>query len=154
MSIYLESESDPANYDIAAHRGLVQWYEGDGNGAPPSGDGSTWALRNNNGAVAWTGGAGGASGTEFDAVATATVAIDGTWQDFNVLADVADFVSGAETNYGWWLLGEEGVANSNKRFFSSDHATAGTRPKLVVVYAVPSGLAGTGPRARGRGRGR
>ena len=105
----------------------------------PGVDGSTWNLRNNNGAVAWAGGAGGAAGDDWTATATATATITGTGAtfDFDVTDDVQDWVDGTASNYGWWLLNaSESTVSSGKHFATSDHATAAYRPLLVVDYEV------------------
>ena len=123
-----------APVNIAVHRALTQWYEGAKNGAPPDAgqDGSTWNLRNANGSVAWAGGAGGASGSDWQAAATATTVVSGigyfTW---DVTADVTAWVGGTN-NYGWWILNTSGIW---KQFAQSDHATAAYRPKLTIVYS-------------------
>lgn len=122
---------------IGAHRGLTQWYEGAKDTAPPAAgeDGSTWNLRNANGAVAWAGGAGGGAGTDYAAVATATTAVNAvsgafTW---NITADVAAWVAGT-ANYGVWLIAQLPTGDPYKFFGSSDHATPGSRPLLTVTY--------------------
>lgn len=130
-------------YDVLLYRGLVQWYEGQKNNtAPDAGqDGSTWAKRNANGAVAWAGGVGGGSGSDYVATATATTSVTGSAADYTwtVTADIALYVAGTATNYGWWMLhGSETTDSVYKGFRSSDDATASYRPKLVVEYTTSS----------------
>lgn len=53
--------------------------------------------------------------------------------EWNVLADVQDFVSGAATNHGWRVNdGAEGAAAEQS--FASREATSG-QPQLVITYA-------------------
>lgn len=122
--------------DCNVHRALTQWYEGAKNGAAPDAgqDGSTWQYRNKNGNVAW-GAAGGQSGTDYTAGATATVSITGTGAfDFNVLTDAAAWVAGSATNYGQWLISTTTFGSNYRLFASSSHATASYRPKLYITY--------------------
>ena len=140
LALYCTGEANAADEDVGAHKSLVQWYEGDKDGGTTTIDGSTWNNRNHIGAVAWTGGAGGVSGTEWTAVATATTAITTTGQFFNwnVLADVNSWYGGA-TNYGWWLINTDEVnLSTRKTFSSSDEPTAAQRPKLTIVYTLPT----------------
>lgn len=139
MSLYCSSELNATNRDVGAHRALTQWFEGVRDGlAPLAGqDGSTWNLRNANGAVAWAGGVGGGSGSDYAAVATDTQTITGpaTTFNWNVATDIAAFVAGTATNYGWWMINpDEATNDSAKLFDSSDGVTPAQRPKLVVIY--------------------
>jgi hypothetical protein len=133
--------SDNTAVNIAVYRALTQWYEGAKNGAAPDPgtDGSTWNLRNANGAVAWAGGAGGGAGLDYAvaATATATVTVNLSESTWNVLADVSAWYAGTATNYGWWVRAVDG-ADKWKAFGFSDHATAAYRPKLVVDYTLPA----------------
>jgi len=120
----------------AAYRGLVEWWEGSRGGTdPPAGeDGSTWNERNNNGSVAWLGGAGGGGGSDYATPATDNTDVsESAWADFDITADVADWVAGEATNYGTWLFG----GNSRADIHSSDSGTASRRPKLTVLYGGP-----------------
>jgi hypothetical protein len=141
LTLYCESEANAADENVGAHRALTEWYEGDGNGAAPSGDGSTWTHRNHNGSVAWSGGAGGGSGSDYAATAVATTAITAATASYNwnVLTDVQLFIDGT-ANHGWWMVNtDEANASTSKKFTSSDGATAANRPKLVTVYTLPGG---------------
>lgn len=145
LSLYCANEALSTDVDVDVHRSLVEWYEGDANGGAPSGDGSTWNERNYNGSVAWSGGAGGVAGTEYNATPTDTTTITGagdaefTW---DVTDDVVGFLNGTYTNYGWWLLVASYVSpNLHKIFWMSEWTTASLRPKLTVEYVVPAGSA-------------
>lgn len=141
LTMYVESEADTSDRNLSVHRALTHWNSGLRDGATPGTleDGSTWNNRNNDnvggGTLAWAGGAGGGSGTDYAAVATATTLITGvgsfTW---DVTADVAAWVAGTATNWGWWVLGDEVNNNSNKVITSAEGATAANRPKLVVTF--------------------
>jgi hypothetical protein len=133
------TSSGGGGLDVAIHRAITAFFEGSQNGAAPSGgqDGSTWNLRNANGAVAWSGGAGGAGASDYQNTATDTVntTVTGTY-NWNVATDVAAFVAGT-TNNGWWFVQNGSLL---RQWASSDNATALNRPKLVVTYS--SGIAG------------
>lgn len=138
LTLYFVSEANTTDRNIGAHKGLVQWWEPSVSGTtiPGGEDGSTWGHRNINGDVHW-GAVGGQSGTDYTATATdtKTIATPDTLYDYTVTTDVASWVGGTTTNYGWWLINtDEGVIDSRKRFTSSDGATEANRPKLVVEY--------------------
>jgi len=143
LTLYCESEADTSDRVFGVHRGLVEWYEGIGNAELPTGENaSTYNYRNANGSVAWAGGAGGAAGTEFVATPTDTVTVTdpATAYGWDVLADCQAFYAGTYTNYGWWLIcADEGTINCRKRFTSSDGATTGNRPRLVITYTLGGG---------------
>ena len=138
LTLYCTSETNTTDRAVGAHRALTQWYEGAKNNEVPDGgqDGSTWNLRNANGAVVWAGGAGGASGSDWAAVATDSVTITApaTAFDWDVTADVQDFVDGTASNFGWWLINAVESTGTRKNFVPSGGATESQRPKLVVVY--------------------
>lgn len=141
VTIRCSSESITTDFTVSLHRGLVVWYEGIQNGAAPgaSEDGSTWNHRNANGSVAWSGGAGGASGSDYAASATDTKTITGTNVNFayNVLADVRLMINGDAVNNGWWLIGQQTTNSSNKGFYSSDAGNASDKPQISITYAAP-----------------
>jgi len=131
--------------DFGAYRSLVQWYEGQKDGAGPDAgqDGSTWQYRNKNGDVTWAGGAGGASGSDWAAVATdvKTVNDDPATVTFDVTADVQAFHAGTYTNYGWWIRDtDDTTANGDRKTFgTSDNGTAANRPLLTIVTTAAGG---------------
>lgn len=127
----------PVTHEI--HLGLTEFFEGVKDGAAPdaSQDGSTWNLRNANGAVAWAGGAGGGSGSDYSATVTDSGVVTtrtNTPYTYTVTTDVAAWVAGT-TNNGWWILENAGTT-TYKNYASSDGATASYRPKLVTDYTL------------------
>lgn len=119
---------------LAIHRSLVDWFEGDAAGSTTTIDGSTYTNRNHIGTIAWSGGSGGVSGTEYDSAATDSKSFSSTtgFQTFSVTQDVQDFIDGTETNRGWWIIPVGSIAL--RIFHSSDHTTADQRPKLTIEY--------------------
>jgi hypothetical protein len=142
VTLYCETEADTTNVNVKFHRSLVDWIEGAQNDAIPGAgeNASIWNYKNANGSVAWNGGAGGGSGSDYAASATSTTLITDptTYYDWNVKADVEAWLAGT-TNYGWWIINSsENTAGSRKKFTSSDGSTEAYRPKLVVVYEEPT----------------
>ncbi len=140
LTLYCEYENAADDRVVGVHRALTQWFEGAQNGAAPGAgeDGSNWNLRNANGSLAWAGGAGGAAGSDWTALATDTELITGvgafTW---DVADDVQAWLDEEADNYGWWLINVDGsTANSRKRFTSSDSGNAANRPKLAITYTT------------------
>lgn len=123
------TETNTTDRTFTIHRSLVEWFE----------TGSTWNLRNTSGSVAWAGGAGGAAGSDWVTTATGSVVVTAVGHhQLDVSLDVQDFLEGTFTNHGWWILGEEGVADSSKTFVSSDSGTALSRPELIIEYIDPA----------------
>jgi hypothetical protein len=143
LRLWCPSESATTDRAVAIHRGLTDFYEGSKDGTAPSAgeNASTWNYKNNNGSVAWAGGAGGVAGTEWETTATDTQTITNpnAFYTYTVTADVVAWAGGA-TNYGWWLIGDN-VTNSRKRFSSSDETDPSLRPLLTVEYTEPGGSA-------------
>jgi hypothetical protein len=50
------------------------------------------------------------------------------------LADVNAWLNDASSNYGWILIGEEGVKQSAKRYSSRESAEEADRPTLTIHY--------------------
>lgn len=149
VSLMCTTEDNTGDYNISFYRALAQWYEGSKVGAAPDAgtDGSTWNQRNANGPLTWPSGPGGAaSGADRPATATATTVVSGSGARFewNVTADVQNFVNGTYTNNGWWILKDPVTSvfpSSRKHFASSDNATAADRPMLTIDYSpfIPDG---------------
>lgn len=141
LSLRCVLQASANDYNFAIHRSLVVWFEGSQSGSPPTAgqDGSTWNLRNANGSAAWSGGAGGTAGSDYATTATDTTLVTGTgvFFDWDVTADVQDFVDGTFTNNGWWLIGAAGT-DTRKSFNSSGDSDVGERPILVIDYSDPS----------------
>lgn len=135
LTLNCASEADASqNTDVNVNRGLVEFFQGAKNNAAPDPgqDGSTWNHRNANGSVTWPTGAGGSGAYDTTPTDTQTITATGLYH-WDVTQDVEDFVSGAETNYGWWLTALNTV-NNGKAFNSSNSASVESRPKLTVIY--------------------
>lgn len=125
--------------DVALHRATTAWGEGT---SDASGDEGACAAATA-GDADWTEAIVGtsgwiATGGDFDASATALTSVDGngsyTWSGKGLIADVQAFVDGTFANEGWFLIGDETVPGTAKRFDSRTHPTAANRPVLSVSF--------------------
>jgi hypothetical protein len=135
LRLRVDSNSLSTSVTHDVHRALVSWTEG----------GVTWNSRN--GTTNWST-AGGAAGTDFETVATASTST-GTGTGFiewNVTADVQAYVSGAATNNGWFVKKDtETSANNNENntiisYASRENATTANRPELDKVGHVAANV--------------
>ena len=133
-------------YSIAS--GNAGWVEGEGTGTAYAASGEhCWEALAADGlggvTTAWAGTAGlSTSGTDYEATAIGALsgnredAVGTEYQATLTTTRVAGWFGAVNTNYGMTLRWTVG----NQHFLAlSDHATAGYRPKLVVVYTVPGG---------------
>ena len=125
------------------------WVEGDGTG----GSGVTWDSYD--GSSNWT--TAGADDTTDDVytITSTSLTLDGTsangyvsWPSTaQMVTDVQGFIDGSLPNKGWKIYGaneESGASSTHSRFRSSDFASAGARPKLVIEHiTVTAAVTGT-----------
>lgn len=137
LRLWCSAEDTTTDTALSIYRGLVDWFEGFENGASPNAqNGSTWNLRNALGAVAWSGGVGGAAGSDYASSATSSspsITAAGAFYDWDVTVDVQAFINGSVTNRGWWIMRPTALAGSRKFFSSSENATAANRPQLLIT---------------------
>jgi hypothetical protein len=150
---------------ISLHRLLEDWGEGTstglGNGGPATPGDATWIHRSFN-TLTWS-----TPGGVFLPTPSASTLVGGngffSWSSPTLVADVQSFVNNPSGNFGWIVLGNEGVPSSAKRFHTREETEPAFRPNLLIDYTpVPSpgvvalGLACAGGlsarRARGRAR--
>lgn len=115
---------------IGVYRSRIEWFEGnvDNTTLGAGVNGSTWNLRNNNGSLSWT-------GADWEAATSTQVVQNIGDYSFDVTNDIQAWVYGTAPNYGWFILAS-GLASGAKTFASSDNATAGNRPELIITYDV------------------
>lgn len=129
--------------DVSLHRSLADWGEGasnalgeGGRGAPAEAGDATWIHRFSDTST-WN-----TPGGDFAGIASATTPVSGlgqyTWSSGEMTADVQQWLQNPATNFGWFVLGAEGVTGSAKRFASSESTDASLRPLLDVTYVVPA----------------
>jgi hypothetical protein len=141
-----------ANFDL--RKVLASWGEGvksSTTGAPATAGEVTWKARFAGGAgrvaTNWSV-AGGAFGTDFANVVSATTQLRGvanyTFASTpQMVADVQSWVQNTNSNFGWVMICQaEGTQRTAKRIATreaaADTATITNRPLLEVVYTVPS----------------
>jgi hypothetical protein len=144
---FLVNAGNVAVGDGNFHRVLQNWVEAE----------ATWNIYStgNNWATAGCGG----DGTDRVATASATVSLDGTassafidWAGAGMVADVQAWLDGTASNYGWLFecpAKERLSLRARNVFYSSDHTTAGERPKLVIEY-TEAAVGTEGPLVGGR----
>jgi hypothetical protein len=153
LSLRCKGVLDDTGRLITVYRSLVQWYEGI-RCAQYSGsnDGSNWNMRNDNsdGQMYWVGGinTGGVSGEDWYATKTddTEVSVADARYEWDVKADIEDFLSGDEENFGWFLIGIEGVSKTAKWFDSCQAEVSENRPILTLDLSytygtIPAGVA-------------
>ena len=130
--------------DISLFRLTQSWGEASTNAgeAVKSGGGAaavdgdaTWISRFHPGSP-WSGG----TFLTNPARATTSVSTNGdySWSHSNMRADVQAWLDGTLANHGWLLKDGETTDGTVKWFHSKEHGTTTTRPKLTVVYTLPS----------------
>ncbi len=78
--------------------------------------------------------------THFAGSPTETIAVTGIGSyNWNVVSDVANFVNGSATNYGWRIIWSSNTSGTNKQvdFGTKENSTSGNRPVLSVTYTPP-----------------
>jgi hypothetical protein len=133
--------------NVSLHRLNENWGEGasdagsfpDGQGAPAQAGDATWICSFSNGAggctTSWS-----TAGAAFQATASATASVNSpapyTWSSAQLITDVQGWLNTPATNFGWVIIGAEGVPRSAKRFSSRTNPTVADRPTLTVTYST------------------
>jgi hypothetical protein len=134
---------------VGLHRALASWGEGasdapdmEGQGAPAAPGDATWIHRMFD-TTMWT-----TPGGDFDALASATIAVDGpgfwTWTSRGMVDDVQAWLDAPAADFGWLLRGDESMPVTSRRFDSRENGEASFRPALEITYTplpAPGGLA-------------
>jgi hypothetical protein len=141
LRLYINSGDGARVASVGMHRMLVEWYEGNKNGAPADGtvDSSVWNKLNYKTGDDWPGGAGMGSGTDFAALPTdsAGCGAAGEYVEWDVTADVQAFYEGSATNYGWAVINATDDILAGKGFGSRHNSTPAYRPELIVEMGGP-----------------
>jgi hypothetical protein len=135
------SSSQTLPVSIEMHRLLANWGEGTSNsstgtGAPSTPGDATW-IHTFFPSSFWA-----AAGGDFAPATSAAQTVSGigfyTWSSPALVSDVQAFLAAPGSNFGWLLLGGEGVSQSAKRFDSRENTTVSFRPALEITYTVPA----------------
>ncbi len=134
ITVYVEDVTESPGYEMFAMNQF--WVEGSGQGSA-TGDGATWNTYD--GSTAWPGGEGGAGdrGTQalavFAPTQTGTLTVDLNTQAVSVLQG---WINGPASNSGFMI--HAGSTSNGLDFTSSEGSTAANRPKLTLVYSMPT----------------
>jgi hypothetical protein len=127
------------------HRALANWGEGTsialgegGNGSAATDGDATWIHRYYSTQTWMT------PGGDFSVTPSATTDVSGigfySWTSAGLVSDVQDWLGDPSANFGWFILGNESVSQSAKRFASREHQDALLRPTLTVEYTPIPGV--------------
>ena len=142
LSIYESRARD--EHAVGVHRLLRSWGEGasngggQGEGAPAAPGDTTW-LHAFYPDVFWS-----QAGGDHVAAPSATAAVGFPGQFYawgpsaGLRADVQAWVDAPQSNHGWVLIGAEQGLQNAKRFESRNNGVAINRPRLHLVYELPS----------------
>jgi spore coat protein A len=145
LSIVVNRVRDNQTRDMFLHRLTEDWGEAgsncdgaEGQGAPAEPDDATWQYTFFNTDL-WAD-----MGGTFNPAASATTAVADsngtyTWTGGNLIADVQDMLDNPGVNFGWIVIGEEGVNKTARRFFSGNEDQVSRQPALVVDFDPPLG---------------
>jgi len=96
---------------------------------------STWSIYKT--ATSWTTAGCGSPGNDYSTTDQTTKSISGTgWQDWTVTNQVS-WARTNTANVGFRVADSGGTGYHIILAYSSDYGTAGSRPKLIVNYAIP-----------------
>ena len=133
--------------NVSLHRLNEDWGEGASNaGSGADGQGTTAQLGDATWICTFSNGAGGCTtswstaGGAFQPAASATTSVAGsaayTWSSGQMIANVQGWLNTPATNFGWIVIGAEGILSSAKRFSSRTNPTVADRPTLTVTYST------------------
>ncbi len=126
------------------HRADADWGEGTSNAFAGEGQGATATMSD----ATWIHAINPSSnwatpGGDFNATASATQTVGAaglfyTWGSTpGMVADVQSWLTSPATNFGWFVIGDESVGRTAKRFDSRESATASFRPVLSIEFTTP-----------------
>lgn len=122
LELYYQSAKNSLSEVLRVHRLTRAWTE----------PGTTW--RTYDGVNNWT-----SQGGDFDAAVVASVTLDSTvnvWKAWTVTALVQSWMNGTNPNHGMLLETPARSGNNERRFASSENASAALRPKLTLTYVA------------------
>jgi hypothetical protein len=139
------SKTSSGAVSVSLHLATQEWGEGSSDAAGEEGSGTgaasgdaTWIHRALGGAN-W-----GQPGGDFESPASSTRQVAGlgsySWRGAGLTGDVQAWLNGTAGNFGWAVVGEEGMARTAKRFDSREFSEASDRPSLRVFYSIPTAI--------------
>ena len=132
--------SSASGTSVTVQRTLASWGEGmsaaagnGGSGAPATPGDATWAHRFFPGTFWAT--AGGDFVSTSSAAATVPVSPGAiTWSSPGLVADVQSWVNSPSSNFGWLILGTEGIPASAIGLATRENFNLANRPVLMVTF--------------------
>jgi len=141
LQLSLNQAGSPAEFEIGLHRANRDWNEGpsdpfgvdEGTGTSAVAGDTTW-LHTSFDSEFWA-----MPGGDFEAVPSATQTVGDAlsthlWDGPSLVADVQSWFDDPGSNFGWFLVGNEEVLQSAKRFASRGNSITDHHPRLVVHY--------------------
>lgn len=149
VTLYM-SRTQSGTQTVSFRRLTADWGEGtsdaggqEGGGHPAADGDATWVYRflnlsNPPASPAW-----GTAGGDYSGVLSASASVGGvgfyTWgSTAGLVSDVQSWVDNPSVNFGWILIGNEGVNTTAKRFNSRQNANTSRRPSVTIVYTPPA----------------
>lgn len=135
------SRSISLSQPVSLHRASAAWGEGNSNAPGEEGAGdvaaagdATW-LHQFYSTTFWQN-----AGGDYEAVASSTKSVNGngfyTWSGPGMVADAQGWLNNGASNFGWFVIGEEGLSGTAKRFDSRENEDTSVRPVLRIDYQV------------------
>lgn len=146
------TQANGGNRTMTLHRALTAWTTGasdpdstESSGAPTLAGDATWLHASADGlggGVLWQS-AGGDFAAASASLLTTTAGLQ-TWSSAGLVADVQAILANPSANLGWFILGDESVAGTARRFDSADSAAfGGIVPRLEIEFTpIPTPAAG------------
>lgn len=152
LQLYL-AQTGAGTRTVALHRLAADWGEGssvasggEGGGASATAGDATWTQRFFGAAQPWA-----AAGGDFDPAPAASRPVGAVgfyaWRSAALTSDVAFWIANPSLNYGWEVIGDEGVPATAKAFSTRQAAEAAQRPMLTIYYTEAPTPAGSLPGA-------
>lgn len=141
IELRMASSSDLEPRTLHLHRLLADWGEGGsasagGGGAPAQAGDATW-LHTFYPTSFWS-----VPGGDFAAEESDSLDVLGagsyTWRAEQLTEDVRGWITGANENFGWTILGDESEPNTARRFDSREAPDPSVRPHLTLYFTLPS----------------
>ncbi len=131
---------------VTVNRAMNSWTTGasdptgtESSGAPALLNDTTWLYRTANGAgggLAWDNVGGDYSAFFSASLLTTTTGLQ-TWSSLGLLNDVRLFAVDPAQNFGWFLLGDESIVGTTRRFDSAYSASfGGIVPRLEIEFTT------------------
>lgn len=135
------SQTASTTRKIVAHRLMADWGEGTSDAGGQEGAGTTATIND----ATWKHtffdtGTWQTLGGDFDPKESAVTDVDATgsysWSGDGITSDVQQWLDVPEQNFGWILIGDEGINKTAKRFDSRENPTQDNRPQLRIAFST------------------